>query len=205
MALDSYTDLQASVADWLNREDLEDRIPDFIRLFEAKASRKIRTTDTLQRSNAVLSEGYFPVPLDWRETVAFMRLSVRPYPLEFVSAERSYELRAQRRNGPATHYTQLGRKFYLIPTPAEEIELELLYRAAIPALTPEEPHNWLLGRDPDLYLYGTLAEAEPYLKNDERVGLWIAKRDEIFEEMRLEAERAAYPQGALAVKKRTFG
>ena len=32
--------------------------------------------------------------------------------------------------------------------------------------------NWLILNAPDLYLYGTLLQAEPFLMNDERVPLW---------------------------------
>lgn len=205
MAVSDYTELKDAVADWLNRKDLTNRIPDFIRLFEAKASRRIRTADTLQRANAVVNNGFFPVPVDWRETVDFMRLTPTPLPLTFVSTAKSYELRARQRTGPVTHYTHIGRRFYLIPEVTADVELELLYRAAIPPLTDDEPVNWLLTASPDLYLFGALAEAEPYLKNDERVVLWASKAEGIFEEMRMEAERAKYPQGSLAVKGRTFG
>jgi len=35
MALTTYTELKASIADWLNRSDLTAAIPDFISLAEA--------------------------------------------------------------------------------------------------------------------------------------------------------------------------
>ena len=39
--------------------------------------------------------------------------------------------------------------------------------------------NTLFTDTPDLYLFAALAETEPFLKNDKRVPLWIAKRDAI--------------------------
>ena len=32
----------------------------------------------------------------------------------------------------------------------------------------------MLTNNPDVYLYGTLLEAEPFIMNDERVPLWLA-------------------------------
>ena len=43
MALSTYTELKASVADWLNRTDLTSVIPDFIALAEAQIERTLRT------------------------------------------------------------------------------------------------------------------------------------------------------------------
>ena len=39
MPLSNYTELQASIADTLNRDDLTNQIPDFIRLAEAQLGR----------------------------------------------------------------------------------------------------------------------------------------------------------------------
>jgi hypothetical protein len=43
--------------------------------------------------------------------------------------------------------------------------------------------NWLFSTHPDLYLFGSLAEAEMFLVNDPRAVLWKARRDEIFDEI----------------------
>jgi len=33
--------------------------------------------------------------------------------------------------------------------------------------------NWLTSNAPDVLLYGSLLEAEPFIKNDERIGVWV--------------------------------
>ena len=55
MALTTYTELKASVADWLNRTDLTAAIPDFITLAESKFSTELKfygTFTALSGSNA---------------------------------------------------------------------------------------------------------------------------------------------------------
>ena len=52
MALDSYTNLKAEIADWLDRDDLTARIDTFIDLTEAKLAREIRVRAMLRRADA---------------------------------------------------------------------------------------------------------------------------------------------------------
>ena len=42
MAIGTYSELQTAVANWLDRDDLTDRIPEFIALAEAKMNRVLR-------------------------------------------------------------------------------------------------------------------------------------------------------------------
>jgi hypothetical protein len=205
MAFENYSTLQTNIADWLNREDLTSQIPAFIRLFEARANRVLRTHDMIKRATAFTDNGYFSVPSDWHETVSLMLLTDRLRPLEFVSIAKSLELRAERRGGAPSHYTHIDGKFYLVPEPTDELELELIYRAKVEPLSGDTATNWLLDKSPDLYLFGALSEAEPYLKNDDRVALWQAKANQIITDMHYEAERASMPQGKLTAKQRTFG
>jgi hypothetical protein len=41
MAIGTYSELQTAVANWLGRDDLTDRIPEFIDLAEARLSRAL--------------------------------------------------------------------------------------------------------------------------------------------------------------------
>ena len=43
MALSNYTELQAAVASWLNRNDLDSAIPDFVALCEADLNKRLRS------------------------------------------------------------------------------------------------------------------------------------------------------------------
>ena len=65
MALANYTDLQASVADFLNRADLTNVIPDFITLTEADMNRSLRVREMSVRTRAPISEQYVKLPVDF--------------------------------------------------------------------------------------------------------------------------------------------
>jgi hypothetical protein len=65
--------------------------------------------------------------------------------------------------------------------PLDDTVLEFDYFEKIDALSGTV--NWLFSAHPDLYLFGSLAEAEMFLVNDPRAAMWKARRDEIFDEI----------------------
>ena len=62
MALSNYNDLKASIADFLNRDDLTSVIPDFISLAEAQLNREIRHWRMEDRSIATIDSQYTALP-----------------------------------------------------------------------------------------------------------------------------------------------
>jgi hypothetical protein len=125
--------------------------------------------------------------------------------LEYISAERYYDLRNDGLTGTPRYYTIIDDNILLLPAPTGNTTLEIIYYGKIPALSDSNTSNWLLARSPDLYLYAALIQAEAYLQNDERIQLWNAAADKIIADMDRESERAKRPQGALSARKRTFG
>jgi hypothetical protein len=47
-----------------------------------------------------------------------------------------------------------------------------MFYQKIAALSTGSPTGQMLTNNPDVYLYGALLEAEPFLMNDQRVQLW---------------------------------
>jgi len=58
------------------------------------------------------------------------------------------------------------------PIPGSAQTIEMLFYKKFPALTATAPTNWMITNAPDVYLYGCLLEAEPFIMNDPRVQLW---------------------------------
>ena len=52
MAIGTYAELQTAVANWLGRDDLTARIPEFIDLAEARLSRELETREQEKRATA---------------------------------------------------------------------------------------------------------------------------------------------------------
>ena len=205
MSLNSYSALQASIASWLNREDLTSQITDFITLAEARFNRELRTPDMMKRSTSTLTSSYVDMPTDWLQTISARVTSVTgSQALEYLSADLFYDLEGKQPTGVARYYTLVNNRIHLIPD-GTNATLEMTYYGKLSALSDASPSNWLLVRSPDLYLYSSLVAAEAYLMNDERLGVWKNAADQIIADMKLEGERAARPSGTLLQRKRSFG
>lgn len=207
MPLNSYSALKASIASWLNREDLTTQIPDFISMAEARFNRELRVNAMVQRDTTTATSGYVELPSDWLSHIAIVvnAPATNREALTYIGVEEYYDWQNRGLTGAPRYYTIIDNKILLLPLPSSNTDLEITYYAQIPALSDSNASNWLLARSPDLYLYASLIQAEAYLVNDERIPLWSAATDKIIADMTLESERAKRPQGALAARRRTFG
>ena len=174
MAINSYSTLKTAVSNWLDRDDLTDRLPEFISLAKSTFNRVLRiramettvsdTTPSGSKEDA-LPTGY----LQMRE----IHLTTSPVAsLAYITPEIMYRIRAGSNNGKPNAYTIVGDNILFGPTPDDAYTYSITYYKSFDALSDSTATNWLILNAPDLYLYGTLLQAEPFLMNDERVPLW---------------------------------
>lgn len=71
--IENYNDLKASIADYLDRNDLVVQIPGFIQLCEANINRVLRHHDTICRGQSVgwRQDVFIPLPDNWLEGINF--------------------------------------------------------------------------------------------------------------------------------------
>ena len=174
MAINTYATLKTAAANWLDRSDLGDRIPEFIALAEALFNRTLRiramettvadATPSGSKEDA-LPSGY----LQMRE----IHLATSPIvSLAYITPEIMYRIRAGSTSGKPNSYTILGDNVLFGPTPDSAYDYSMTYYKSFTALSDAATTNWIILNAPDLYLYGTLLQAEPFLMNDNRVALW---------------------------------
>lgn len=218
MALDgTYSGLKASVADWLNRQDLTAVVPDFITLGEAQMNRNLRVLqmETYLSGTSAVS-GTWAVPADWLETRTLRLASptAGQQILEYVGEEEWDRLEASGLTSTTRYYTIINGNFQVLPVPTSALDYNLRYYAKIPALGSfvagnpapvEVTSNWLLTKSPDLYLYASLLAATPYLKDDDRIPVWAGAYNKIVEDMLVESARAKRPTTRLRTIKATYG
>ena len=92
--------------------------------------------------------------------------------LAYITPEIMYRIRAGSTSGKPNAYTIVGDNILFGPTPDDAYTYSITYYKSFDALSDSTATNWLILNAPDLYLYGTLLQAEPFLMNDERVPLW---------------------------------
>jgi hypothetical protein len=208
MSLDgTYSGLQASVADWLTgRTDLVGVIPDFIRLAEAKFNREIRCLDMVVRKTTTSTAEVVGLPADWLQTKNVeLVTSAGPKKLEYVTLDHADDINYAATGLSTYAFTIVGNAIQLVPSPTENVSVQLTYYQKIPALTDVAPTNWLLTKHPDLYLYGTLLHAAPYLENDERVQLWGTAVQATIDTLNGVSDKAEFSGQPLRMKTRSFG
>ena len=201
MAITSYSELQTAVGSWLNRSDLSTNIPDFITLAEASFNRVLRTRNQITRANSSVNAQYVALPTDLLE---LFNIQVNTDPikrLEQVSLDKADDLRSSlSSSGTPSYFAITLSNIELIPTPDDTKTIEIIYYAKITALTSTNTTNWLLDNYPDIYLYGTLVQAEPFLMNDERLGTWGTLLSKAQEELRVSDERSQTEGGTLVMR-----
>jgi hypothetical protein len=207
MALTTYTELKTSIGDWLNRSDLTTAIPDFISLAEAQVERTLRTRQMIVRANASFDAQYGAVPSDFLEVKSLKLTSTNPQtPLSFLSIDAlDNEMTKHTASGKPKFFGVVGGQFRIVPTPDSNYTTELTYYAKLTKLSSSVASNWLLSSSPDIYLYGSLLQAAPYLQDDARIQTWATLYERALNDLQTADDRSASSGGVLLTRAKTFG
>ena len=177
MAIGTFAQLKTATANWLDRSDLTDRIPEFITLAEARFNRVLRIRDMETVSTAISTSAgtrEYNLPTGFVQMKEF-HLSTDPItPLAYITPEMMSRMQAGSSKSKPQVFAIIADKVRLGPNPDAVYTTSMLYYKAFTALSDSATTNDMLTNNPDVYLYGTLLEAEPFIMNDERVGLWLA-------------------------------
>ena len=174
MAISTYAEVQPAVANWLDRDDLTDRIPEFIALAEARMNRvlRIRLMEAKYTASTVGGQRNYALPASYIQ-MRNLQVNTTPIrPCQYVTPEIYDRLYGSTLTGTPEIYTIVADEVQLGPIPAGVQTIEMLFYKKISALSVANTTEAMLTANPDIYLYGALLEAEPFIKNDERVPLW---------------------------------
>lgn len=196
-----YNGLLLSVARWLNRADLSERVPDFIRLAEGRFRDTLVMPD-METQIPLTPAVTVPLPSDFDSIRA---LGILGYPaIDQLAPADFYALPTQSDGaaitGRPSKMAIIAGNFAFWPAPDKTYSMLLTYRATLPALGLLNQSNWLLDRRPDIYLFGTLLHAEFYGWNDERLQLIKNALDEALGETIMAGVRRRYGSGPLTMK-----
>jgi len=157
-----------------------EQIPRLINLAERRIARELKVQGFIAVVSETMTVGQsvYPKPDRWRDTVS-INIGTGPSLANRTTLfTRDYEYcRAYWPNESETEtpvfYADYNYDNWLFaPTPDQEYPFEVLYYELPPLLDDSIQTNWLTEYAPQLLLYGTLLEATPFLKNDERIATW---------------------------------
>lgn len=201
MAISNYSELQAAVANWLSRKNLDNRITEFIALCETRFHRELRVAGMEKRAETVIaiSTEYVQLPEDFMETRNFQLKTTPVTALQAMSPD-VIDLRYGGTAGKPLYYAIVGDEIQLAPVPDTDYFLEMDYWAELEGLSSTVTTNWMLENAPDIYLFGSLCEAIPFIQNDSRVPLWEQKYKMAVDALNKDSEKRRWPSSAMRMR-----
>jgi hypothetical protein len=205
-AVMTYDSLVENVRTYLERTDQAtlEKIPLFIMLAEQVIASQIKFLGnlTVQTSAMVQGTNIIDKPARWHKTVS-MNITVagKRYPVLL----RKYEYLREYWPDPASEdvpkfYCDYDYTHWMVaPTPNAAYNFEVLYYERIQPLESANQTNWFTIYAPQALLYGTLLQAMPFLKNDDRIPMWQQQYEAIMQTLMAEDKLRVADRQAIAV------
>lgn len=171
----TYDSLTSSVLQYLERSDTAviEAIPTFITLCEFEIAQQIKTLGQQQVVNSTMNvnNAIIPKPARWRKTVSInvTGSSGTPTPVYLRKYEYLLNYNTGGTTGLPLYYSDYDYDHWLVsPTPDDDYPFQVLFYERLAPLSSTNQTNWLTQNAPNAMLYGTLLQAMPFLKNDQR-------------------------------------
>lgn len=189
----TYDSLVDDISSYLERTDTAtlEKIPTFIMLAEQVIASQIKFLGNLvpMMSTMTATQSIIDKPARWHKTVS-MNVTVngqkRPVLLRRYEYLREYWPDPTQTDVPL-YYADYDYTHWLVaPTPAANYQFEVLYYERVQPLTDTNQTNWFTVYAPQAMLYGSLLQAMPFLKNDERIPMWQMQYDAVMKTLKQE-------------------
>lgn len=169
--LANYSELQQEIADTLQRDDLAAKIPSFIKLFENRVNRLLRTSEQeittplslLSGNNAVSIPDNFLEPIN-------VTINISGNPCQLIMLNSIDFDQVNNVTSVPIYYTIRNRQLIVDCIADQNYTINLHYLKRWDLAT--DVTNWLLTYNPDAYLYGSLAAGSVYIMDDSRLPTW---------------------------------
>jgi len=196
MALATYSDLKTSVANYLNRSDLTDVIPDFITLTENRLNRDLRVRANMVRASTTTTSGvaFYDLPSDLIElrNITYDDSSSNSYSLSYLSPESLTREYGGSVNGYPRAYTNLGKNVRIAPVPDGAYTIGINYYKKLNPLSDQNSSNNILIEYPDLYLFSSCMEGAVYLNDTEQLTRFATLYSQTLNDVRTAEDAARY-------------
>ena len=192
-AVMTYDSLVNDISTYLERTDQAtlEKIPTFIMLAEQVIASQIKFLGnlTVNVSTMTTSQPVIDKPARWHKTVSMnvtVNGSKEPILLRKYEYLREYWPDATETGVPKFYADYDYTHWLVAPTPADDYVFEVLYYERIQPLDSSNQTNWFTIYAPQALLYGSLLQAMPFLKNDDRIPMWQAQYDLIMKTLKTE-------------------
>ena len=204
MSITNKGELLSALPNWLGRGDVTStRYQEMVDMCDAKLRRTLRARD-METRNITFTIGaeYVTLPTDFLE-VKSLYLNTDPIrPITHMPDDMMNLLFTSGNQKPA-YFNIAGDSFRFRPVPDSSYSATLTYYARPGALSSGAANtatNWIINEHPDIYLYGSLVEAEGFLMNDARILTWRQQYDAAIAERKNSSNRSMWGSPGLQVR-----
>lgn len=176
----TYDSLVADVITYSERNDAGfiAQIPRLIMMTEQNIASQIKTLMQLVVVNTTLTPGdaVLEKPVRWRKTIS---MKVNGAPIVQRSMDYITQYQSESDNGLPLYYAEYDYDHWaLAPVPDSNYPVEIIYYSRIQPLDQQNQENLLTREAPQALLYGTLLQAQGYLKSLDKIPVWKSYYDD---------------------------
>jgi hypothetical protein len=189
----TYDSLVDDISTYLERTDQATliKIPTFIMLAEQVLATDLKFLGNIKVAESTMtqSDPVIAKPARWRKTVSMnVTVAGEKFPVFLRKYEylREYWPDATQTDVPKFYCDYDYDHWLVAPTPADDYAYEVLYYERVQPLDSSNQTNWFTQNAPQAILYGTLLQAMPFLKNDERIPMWQAQYTQVVQTLKVE-------------------
>jgi len=170
----TYDSLVEDVIKYSERDDVNfvNQIPRLIMLAEQAIAAEIKTLMQLSVVNTTVlaNSPVLEKPARWRKTTS-MKINGEPVMLKSMDYVSMYQSESD--PGVPLYYGDYDYDHWaLAPVPDQSYSLQIIYFSRIQPLDVTNQENLLTREAPQALLFGTLLQAQGYLKNQEKLAVW---------------------------------
>jgi hypothetical protein len=185
--------LVENIQSYLERTDTAtlEKIPLFIMLAEQVIASDIKFLGNLNvvTSQMTLGNPIIQKPARWHKTVSMnVTQSGKKNPVLLRKYEylREYWPDDTQKDLPQFYCDYNYDNWLVAPTPDVDYNFEVLYYERVQPLDSTNQTNWFTIYAPQALLYGSLLQAMPFLKNDDRMPMWKSEYQAIIQTLKTE-------------------
>jgi hypothetical protein len=202
----TYDSLVENIQSYLERTDTAtiEKIPLFIMLAEQVIASQIKFLGnlTVNTSTMVIGDATIQKPARWHKTVS-MNVTVsgerQPVLLRKYEYLREYWPNPTDEGVPKFYCDYDYDHWLIAPTPDVAYNFEVLYYQRVQPLDSSNQTNWFTNYAPQALLFGSLMQAMPFLRNDERMPFFQQQYDLIMQTLMAEDRLRVADRQAIAV------
>ena len=194
MALNNYSNLQTSIANFLARDDLTTEIVDFVALTEADFNRRLRIRAMENSSSFTIDSETETLPTGFLQARSFVIPTNPKTALQFMTPFHQAETQGSSETGKPRAYSIEGTNFRFSPTPDATYTATLVFYKAFDSLSSSVATNHILTNHPDVYLYGALYFASTFIRgmDPQTVGQFKTQYESALQQVEMADEKDKY-------------